>query len=93
MKKINLDIYKLFLIHGSECLWRSDFRVPRPKETSEETDEMFNIIETVDHRFEMIRTGSYSEEMVDIYRKEIEELKSMFSQGVFELLKNKCRTK
>lgn len=57
-------------------------RAPRPKETSEETDEMFNIIETVDHRFEMIRTGSYSEEMVDSYRKEIEELKSMFSQGL-----------
>jgi len=44
--------------------------VSRPKGTSIETDKMFDLIETVDHRFEMIGTGFYSKEMVATYRKE-----------------------
>jgi len=89
MKKIDIDIYHLFLQHGSECLWTSDSRVPRPKGTSEETDKMFDLIGAVDHRFEMIYTGSYSEQMVATYRKEIEELNSKFTSDVFEILNNK----
>lgn len=89
MKKIDIDIYQLFLQHGNECLWTSDSRVSRPKGTTEETDKMFDLIEAVDHRFEMIYTGSYSEQMVTTYRIEIEELKSMFTSEVFEILNNK----
>ena len=89
MKKIDINIYQLFLQHGSECLWTSDSRVSRPKGTTEETDKMFDLIEAVGHRFEMICTGSYSEQMVTTYLKEIEELKSMFTSDVFEILNNK----
>lgn len=89
MKIIDLGIYRLFLKYGSECLWTSDSRVFRPKGTSIETDKMFDLIETVDHRFEMIGTGFYSKEMVATYRKEIEELQPIFSDEVFEILKEK----
>ena len=89
MKKISLDIYQLFLKHGSECLWTSDSRVPRPKGTSIETDKMFDIIEAVDHRFQMISAGSYSKDMVTTYSKEIEELRPMLSEDVFDTLKEK----
>ena len=89
MKKIDLDIYQLFLKYGSECLCTSDSRVPRPKGTTEETDKMFDLIEAFDHKFEMICTSSYSEQMVASYRKEIEELKSMFTSYLFKLFNNK----
>jgi len=87
MIRINQDIYKLFLKYGSECLWTSDFRVSRPKGTSTETDKMFMILEAVDHRLEMIATGNYSSEMVDTFKKEIEELNTKISDDVFKLMK------
>ena len=87
MTKINQDIYKLFLKYESECLWTSDSRVSRPKGTSTETDKMFTVLEAVDHRLEMIATGNYSSEMVDAFKKEIEELKTTISKDVFELMK------
>ncbi len=87
MTKINQDIYKLFLKYGSECLWTSDSRVSRPKGTSIETDKMFTVLEAVDHRLEMIATGNYSSEMVDTFKKEIEELNTKISKEVFELMK------
>jgi hypothetical protein len=87
MTEINQDIYKLFLKYGSECLWTSDSRVSRPKGTSTETDEMFNVLEAVDHRLEMMSTGNYSLEMTNTFQKEIEELKTKISDDVFELMK------
>ena len=82
----------MFLQHGSECLWRSDSRVPRPKNTTEETDKMFKLIEAVDYRLEMIYTNSYSKQMIVTYRKEIEELKTMFTPDVFDILNAKYNT-
>ena len=87
MTKINQDIYKLFLKYGSECLWISDSRISQPKGTSKETDKMFTVLEAVDHRLEMIATDNYSSEMVDTFKKEIEELKTQISEDVFKLMK------
>lgn len=86
MTKINQSTYKLFLKYGSECLWTSDSRVSRPKGTSTETDKMFTVMEVVDHRLEMIATGNYSSQMVDTFKKEIQELKTKISEDVFELM-------
>lgn len=87
MKKIDQYVYKLFLKHGSECLWISDQRVPRPRGTTLKTDEMFNILEAVDHRFEMIACGMYSIEMTTSFQNEIEELRPKISEDIFELMK------
>lgn len=87
MKEINQDIYRLFLKYGSECLWTSDSRIPRPKGTSTETDEMFKVLEAIDHRLEMIATENYSLEMASIFQNEIEEFKTKISEDVFDLMK------
>jgi hypothetical protein len=88
MKKIGQNIYKLFLKHGSECLWISDaVRFPRPKGTSIETDEMINVLEAVDHRLQMIASNVYSSKMVSTFQKEIEALKSKILEDVFESMK------
>ena len=51
---------------------------------TEETDKMFDLIETLDHRFEIISTGSYNEQMVSDYRKEIEKY---YMNNIFTHLK------
>ena len=86
---IDLNTYYLFLKHGSECLWTSDHRVPRPKGTSPETDQMFDILEYVDHRFEMIHTGMYSVNFVAIYQKDIARLKKRLCPKVLHLIEQK----
>ncbi|MCX6180417.1 MAG: hypothetical protein NT150_00625 [Bacteroidetes bacterium] len=89
MKKITIEIYKLFLKHGSECIWSSDHRVSRPKGTTIETDEMFTVLEAVDHRLDMISTGKYNTKMVIEVEKKIEALKSKIAPDVFELMSKK----
>lgn len=89
MKAIDKMTYQLFLENGGECLWANDSRVPRPKGTSPETDEMFYILEAIDHRFKLIATGKYSARMINIFKKEIETFKPKISQEVFEIMRNK----
>ena len=89
MKIIAKYVYQLFIKHGFECLWESDSKVPRPEGTSLETDEMFEVLERVDHRFKMIATGKYSTKMVNNIEREIEELKPKMSKEVFKIMANK----
>jgi hypothetical protein len=87
--QIDFKIYDLFIRHGSECIWTYDHRVRRPKGTSPETDDMFAILEYVDHRFEMIHTGMYSAKLVSQYRREISMVKHQISPEVFQLIERK----
>jgi hypothetical protein len=48
-----------------------DFRLTsRPKGTSTETDEMFNTLELVDSKLELVVTENYSLETVSVIQKE-----------------------
>ncbi len=88
---INIDVYHLFLKHGSECLWRSDPRVRRPKNTNDKTDEMFCVLETIDHNIAMISSGVYSEKMELKFKQEIEMLKPNISKEVFAIIEVKYK--
>ena len=76
MDIIDQHIYSLFLKYGGECLWKSDSRVRRPKGTNEVTDEMFHILETVDHKFQMIYSGLYSNNLVINYLNDSKQIKT-----------------
>ena len=60
---------------------------PDLRGTSIETDELFSVLEAVDHRLEMIASKVYSSEMVSTFQKEIEALKPEISEAVFESMK------
>ncbi|SEB43402.1 hypothetical protein SAMN04489761_0689 [Tenacibaculum sp. MAR_2009_124] len=65
MELINQDVYSLFLKYGSECLWKSYSRIRRPKGTNKTIDKMFRIIETVDHKFQMVYSGYYHDDLAE----------------------------
>jgi hypothetical protein len=88
---INIDIYDLFLEHGSECLWRSDSRLKRPKNTNETTDKMFYILESIDHNIAMISSGVYSNKMELKFQQEIEVLKPKISKEVLAIIEIKYK--
>lgn len=91
MALISLEVYKLYLKYGSECLWANDYRISRPKETTEITDQMFAVIENLDHKLEMVASGLYSKQLEDGFCKEIESLKSNFTHELFILMQNKYK--
>ncbi|WP_452219935.1 hypothetical protein [Lacinutrix salivirga] len=89
---IRIEIYNLFLKYGSECLWSSDPRVKRPKGTSETTDEMFSVLETINNNLEMISSELYSKEMELQFQQEIEKLKPNVSKEVLSLMESNYKT-
>ena len=91
MKIININTYKLFIKHGSECLWVNDSRERRPKETSEITDRMFSILEIIDNNLEIISTGLYNKKMELKLKKDIDKLKPELSEEVWSIMENKYK--
>lgn len=92
MEDIQLEIYNLFCEHGSELLWVDDpNRFLRPIGTNEKTDEMFLVLEKLDHRLSMIATGLYSRKMTDMYKEEVEKMKTRVSNEVYEIMEGKYK--
>lgn len=84
---IDISIYKLFCKYGNELLWLSDpMREPRPKYTTKLTDIQFLTIETIDANFEIIRTGKYSQQLIREMKSEIDGLRHLVTDEVYNLL-------
>ncbi|MEH0157315.1 hypothetical protein V6R21_24590 [Limibacter armeniacum] len=90
--KITKDTYNLFCKHGSELLWVSDpIREPRPKGTSEKTDEEFVVLANLDKCMELFHNDFYSQKMKMEYADRIESLKVKVTDEVFQLIENKYK--
>ncbi|MFT5821177.1 MAG: hypothetical protein ACI8ZM_002426 [Crocinitomix sp.] len=89
MTIIHLRVYYLYIKHGAECEWACDSRIPRPKNTTTQTDEMFDTLEFVDHRFDMINLGIYSKKLIAQYKEEIDSVRHQLAPEVFDLIQNK----
>lgn len=86
MKLIDKEVYSLYEKHGSECSWTYDSRVSRPKGTSVETDKLFFIIEEFKEDLLIIKSGLYSQELVNESLKKIESMKRYMSDEVIDLI-------
>lgn len=92
-KKITIKEYNLFCKYGSELLWVTDtLRYKRPIETNKETDEMFILLKKLDEYLEIISLGTYSLELIELYKNEVVLLKERVSNEVFEKIQEKYKT-
>ena len=92
MDTIDISSYRLYDLHGGECLW-TDSRFSRPKGTNEKTDEHFSIIGQLIDKFTMLSTGLYSKQLESEIKNDIALLKPLFTEEVFELIESKISTK
>ncbi len=90
--KISKETYNLFLKYGSELLWLSDpLRERRPKDTNENTDKAFMVLQRLDANMELFHNDNYSQKLKSEFGAIIENLKPEVLDEVFKLIEDKYK--